>query len=123
MRTRELILMTVALLLLPAALLVGAQQEVPLAAPAAQPDQDLVEPGGGEPDSHSGIVRRWQRVDGRFYSQWTTAWWQWATAFAPDENPILDPDGTFADQGQSGPMYFLAGTFGGDPGPRAGRAG
>jgi hypothetical protein len=53
------------------------------------------------------------RLDDRGYEGWSVAWWHWATAFAPGVNPVLDTDGTYATQGQSGPVFFLAGTFGG----------
>lgn len=59
------------------------------------------------------IVPLHSRVDSRTYGEWSAAWWQWATAYDLDHNPILDPDGSFGAQGQSGPVWFLAGTFGG----------
>ncbi|MBL8878006.1 MAG: hypothetical protein JNG88_02710 [Phycisphaerales bacterium] len=59
------------------------------------------------------IVHRSHRVDDRTYAEWTAAWWQWATSFDLASNPILDADGSQATNGQSGPMWFLAGTFGG----------
>lgn len=59
------------------------------------------------------IVSRSNRVDYRTYAHWTVAWWQWATSFDLASNPILDPEGSQAANGQSGPMWFLAGTFGG----------
>jgi hypothetical protein len=61
----------------------------------------------------SGVVPLHRSIDERSYGEWTAAWWQWAAAFAPDVNPVIDPDGTYAGQGQSGPVWFLAGTFGG----------
>lgn len=49
-------------------------------------------------------------VEGQGYAQWTAAWWQWArNADAP---PYLDPDGSECGNGQSGPVWFLAGTDG-----------
>ncbi len=59
------------------------------------------------------IVPRDHRVDGRTYAEWTAAWYGWITAFGPDENPVIDADGSDAAVGQSGPVWFLAGTFGG----------
>ena len=73
--------------------------------------------GGGDDDRDRNrdnrIVSLDRRVDHRTYGEWTEAWWQWATAFAPDVNPVFDLDGANAGQGQSGPVWFLAGTFGG----------
>jgi hypothetical protein len=46
-------------------------------------------------------------------SQLTAAWWQWALSIPAGTNPVLDTDGTDCAEGQSGPVWFLAGTFGG----------
>lgn len=45
-------------------------------------------------------------------SQWADAWWQWGWSFSQDINPVLDPTGENAAQGQSGSIWFLAGTLG-----------
>lgn len=47
------------------------------------------------------------------YSEWTAKWWQWAFSTPREANPVLDEDGKNCAQGQSGPVWFLAGTFGG----------
>jgi hypothetical protein len=47
------------------------------------------------------------------YGEWTARWWQWAFSIPEDRNPIADPTGENCDEGQSGPVWFLAGTFGG----------
>ena len=49
-------------------------------------------------------------VEGRGYAEWTAAWWQWTRSV--DVPPYLDPDGSYCEQGQSGPVWFLAGTDG-----------
>jgi hypothetical protein len=49
------------------------------------------------------------------YPEWAGAWWQWAFSIPADENPNLDPNGTFFAEGQSGSVYFLPGNFGGAP--------
>ena len=46
------------------------------------------------------------------YGVWSGAWWQWAYSFPADVNPVGDTTGEFASLGQSGPVWFLAGTFG-----------
>ena len=49
---------------------------------------------------------------GKTYGQWSAAWWQWALSIATSQNPMLDETGANAGVGQSGPVYFLAGTMG-----------
>ncbi len=50
---------------------------------------------------------------GRSYAQWADAWWQWFMAIPADKNPILDSTGEFVSVGQSGQVWFLAGTYSG----------
>src|SRR6266566_1683440 len=50
---------------------------------------------------------------GKTYGQWAVAWWQWGLSVPAAVNPILDTTGANAGQGQSGPVWFLGGTFGG----------
>jgi hypothetical protein len=50
------------------------------------------------------------RVEGTAIAVWTQRWWQWA--LAEPIAPYLDPDGRICDQGQGGPVWFLAGTDG-----------
>ncbi len=40
-------------------------------------------------------------------------WWQWALSIPAAINPITDATGEFAAVGQSGPVWYLAGNFGG----------
>jgi hypothetical protein len=48
------------------------------------------------------------------YGQWGDAWWQWAFSIPAANNPVADPTGQYAAVGQpDGPVWFLAGTFGG----------
>jgi hypothetical protein len=42
-------------------------------------------------------------------------WWQWALAIPIENNPIADPTGEKAHLGQTGPVWFLAGTSGDPP--------
>jgi hypothetical protein len=46
------------------------------------------------------------------YGEWTARWWQWAYSIPEDRNPIADQTGENCDEGQSGPVWFLVGTFG-----------
>jgi len=50
---------------------------------------------------------------GMSYGEWSGAWWQWNFSFPADMNPVSDPTGELAGLGQSGPVWFLAGNFGG----------
>jgi hypothetical protein len=50
---------------------------------------------------------------GLTYAQWSAKWWQWALAVPAPVNPILDATGANCAQGQSGSVWFLAGTSGG----------
>jgi len=51
---------------------------------------------------------------GQSYGAWGDAWWQWAMSIPADMNPVMDTTGEFAAVGQSGPVWFLAGTYGGE---------
>lgn len=42
--------------------------------------------------------------------EWTARWWQWAMSMPVA--PFLDPDGRLCEEGQVGPVWFLAGTDG-----------
>jgi hypothetical protein len=50
---------------------------------------------------------------GMTYGEWGDAWWQWVMSIPADINPVADPTGECAAVGQSGPVWFLAGTYGG----------
>ncbi len=47
------------------------------------------------------------------YGEWTARWWQWLIRIPENINPALDATGQNCHEGQSGPVWFLAGTFGG----------
>jgi hypothetical protein len=47
---------------------------------------------------------------GQTYSQWSAAWWQWNLSLTPDHHPLFDTGD--ASVGNSGPVWFLGGTFG-----------
>ncbi len=50
---------------------------------------------------------------GKSYSEWSMAWWVYAINLPLDENPF--GHGTDGTIGQSGPVWFLGGTFVGSP--------
>lgn len=41
---------------------------------------------------------------------WAAEWWKWAGSIPLDKNPIYDGTGEFCHLGQSGPVWFLAGS-------------
>ncbi len=47
------------------------------------------------------------------YGDWTARWWQWILSVPEDRNPAADQTGENCHEGQSGPVWFLAGTWGG----------
>jgi hypothetical protein len=60
-----------------------------------------------------GVYPLTEKVGGKSYAEWSAAWWQWGLAAPKDKNPIADETGKYAEAGQSGPVWFLAGNFGG----------
>ncbi len=46
---------------------------------------------------------------GLSYGEWGDLWWQWAWSFPVDTSPLFDLTGAQAANGQSGPVWFLAG--------------
>ena len=51
---------------------------------------------------------------GKSYGEWTAIWWRWLVPIT--ENNPLNDDGQNCGQNQTGPVWFLVGTPGGDPG-------
>ena len=51
---------------------------------------------------------------GMSYDEWSAAWWKWLYSIPKDRNPAADTSGAFCAENQnaSGPVWFLAGTFG-----------
>jgi hypothetical protein len=47
------------------------------------------------------------------YQELAAARWNWALQFPAATNPVEDPTGESCHLGQQGPVWFLAGTFGG----------
>lgn len=52
------------------------------------------------------------RAHGKTYGEWGAAWQQWAFYTTTENCPVTDTTGEHALVGQSGQVYFLAGTFG-----------
>lgn len=51
-------------------------------------------------------------IAGATQEEWTKRWWRWAMSFEDEDSPVGDPDGKLCAAGQSGPVWFLAGTYG-----------
>src|SRR5439155_23432452 len=58
-----------------------------------------------------GVVPPAAHPYGHTYSDWAARWWQWALAQPLSTNPVLDTTGANCAAGQSGRVWFLAGTF------------
>jgi len=63
--------------------------------------------------TNAGVYPPGSKPFGRSYGEWSAAWWQWVFLMPVSEHPVLDATGEYAHVGQSGPVWFLAGTFGG----------
>jgi hypothetical protein len=48
------------------------------------------------------------------YPEWLAKYWQWVILGTPEENVIDDPSGENCEIHQNGPVWFLAGTGGGE---------
>ena len=68
---------------------------------------------GGGNAGNPGILPPHSRSFGLSYAEWSAKWWQWASGIPFAQNPLFDTTGEFADQEQSGHVWFLAGAFGG----------
>lgn len=63
--------------------------------------------------AQTSVYRPGAQVHGKSLSQWGDAWWTLSYETPGAQNQILDPDGRYGHVGQSGPVFFLWGTFGG----------
>jgi hypothetical protein len=52
-------------------------------------------------------------IDTDLFERLTAQWWQWALSIPTSQNPQLDATGEKGVVGQRGPVWFLAGVFGG----------
>ena len=60
-------------------------------------------PGVLPPNSHS---------NGATYAEWSARWWIWVLQQPVPTSPLLDTTGANCAAGQSGQVWYLAGTFG-----------
>ena len=66
-----------------------------------------------------GVLPPQSHPHGHTYNEWNVKWWQWAFSIPTDKNPLFDQTGADCGQGQSGSVWFLAGTFNGGPAVRS----
>jgi hypothetical protein len=45
------------------------------------------------------------------YNEWTSMWWKWLISIPLSESPAADSTGQYCAKNQTGPVWFLAGTF------------
>lgn len=62
-------------------------------------------------EAGSRVLPPGQTVEGESQGTWSTRWWQWASSFEYDESPVADVTGEHCGAGQSGKVWFLAGTY------------
>jgi hypothetical protein len=74
----------------------------------------LARAGEGNQDN-PGILPPQSKSHGKSYGEWAAAWWQWTMGVPADQSPLLDETGAFGQVGQSGSVWFLAGSFSGAP--------
>jgi hypothetical protein len=55
-------------------------------------------------------------VGGKSIADYTADWWNWDGSFANGSNPFSDKTGAIANDHQSGPVFFIAGTTSTTPG-------
>jgi hypothetical protein len=67
---------------------------------------------GGDKDNDPHIFPIQSHPYGKSYGAWGAEWWKWVYSIPADKNPIQDMTGEFGSLNQSGPVWFLAGSFG-----------
>jgi len=66
--------------------------------------------------AEAGVIPRDANAYGNTYGEWSARWVQWLLAIPAATNPALEETtGAHCAEGQAGPVWFLAGTFGGEP--------
>ena len=81
--------------------------------PLGMISSQLVEGGGSNSTSNIGIFPTDSKPYGLTYGEWSAKWWQWTYSIPEENNPISDTTGKECARGQNGPIWFLAGSFGG----------
>jgi len=76
----------------------------------AAPMSGLAQAGSGNPNPQ--ILPVHSRPHGNTYGEWSARWSQWVFSIPAAVNPALDDTGAHCAEGQSGQVWFLAGSFG-----------
>lgn len=76
-----------------------------------KPQDQVAESGAGKDCHDPTVLPPFPRAYGKTVGEWSAEWWQWGLSAPFDVNPIIDETGKHAHVGQSGPVWFLAGTF------------
>jgi hypothetical protein len=53
-----------------------------------------------------------EQIGGKTQLELSVQWWQWAASFDQNDSPVADRTGAQCANGQSGDVWFLAGTYG-----------
>ena len=67
----------------------------------------------GHDESQSKEARATPNVYGKTIGNWGNSWWQWALNFSYADDPLLQDGNVDCAAGQSGKVWYLAGSFGG----------
>lgn len=57
------------------------------------------------------LVPPGKAIAGASQEEWSKRWWHWALSFEDEDSPVADRDGRLCASGQSGPVWFLAGSY------------
>jgi hypothetical protein len=68
---------------------------------------------GAQNVSNSSVFPPDSKPYGKSYAEWSNVWWQWLLSIPEDKSPAGDSTGKLCGTNQQGPIWFLAGTFGG----------
>src|SRR5713226_3929200 len=61
---------------------------------------------------HAQVLPNDAVVDGKTIGEWSAEWWKWVFSIPTNSNPLLDRDGSRAQNGQpDGSVFFVAGIF------------
>lgn len=58
------------------------------------------------------LIQPGASLQGQSQAEWSERWWQWAFSFERAKSPVADRTGAYCAGRQSGPVWFLAGTYG-----------
>jgi len=70
-------------------------------------------PGAYAADPNPGVLPPNSKPAGTSYADWSAKWWTWVLQQPKASNPLFDDTGDRCANGQSGKVWFLAGTTGG----------